>query len=127
MAHSEQPRQLAVQLASLASLEDVVTQGLQSLVETPSMLVAPISSAEQGLPAALLRPRSRSRSYIKGNAKMHGTFWIPEQVQDEDFSIKNERLAQILARVQSLLQYCNVVQITRLVFHRPWITHSTTR
>ena len=40
-------RQLAVQLASLASLEDAVTHGLQSLLESPSELVAPISSLEQ--------------------------------------------------------------------------------
>ena len=62
MALSEQLRQLAVHLASLASLEDVVTHGLQSLQKSPSGLVAPISSVEQVLPAALLRPRSRSRS-----------------------------------------------------------------
>ena len=62
MARSEQLRQLAVQLASLETLEDVVTHGLQSLLESPSRLVAPISSVEQGSSAALLRPRSRSRS-----------------------------------------------------------------
>ena len=44
-------------------------------------------------------------------------FWIPEQVQDEDFSIKKEMsCAQILERGQSLLQYCTVIQIARLVF-----------
>ena len=59
---SEQLRLLAVQLASLASLEDVVTNGLQSLLEAPSGLIAPVSAAERALPAALLRPRSRSRS-----------------------------------------------------------------
>ena len=62
MARSEQLRQLAVQLASLASLEDVVTHGLRSLLESPSWLVAPLSSVEQVLLAALLRLRSRSRS-----------------------------------------------------------------
>ena len=61
MARSEQLRQLAVQLASPASLEDVVTHGLHSFTESPSRLVAPLSFVE-GLPAALLRPRSRSRS-----------------------------------------------------------------
>ena len=35
-------------------------------------------------------------------------FWIQEQVRDEDFSIKKEK---------SLLHYCNVVQIARLVFY----------
>ena len=45
MARSEQLRQLAVQLASLASasLEDVVTHGLQSLLETLSGLIAHVS------------------------------------------------------------------------------------
>ena len=55
MARSEQIRQLAVQLASLASLEDVVTHGLQSLLESPSRVVAPTSSVELVLLAALLR------------------------------------------------------------------------
>ena len=53
MARSEQLRQLAVQLASLASLGDVVTHGLQSLVEAPSGLNAPISVVERALLAAL--------------------------------------------------------------------------
>ena len=52
MARSEQLRQLPVQLPSLPSLEDVVTHGLQSSLESPSRLVAPISSVEQVLPAA---------------------------------------------------------------------------
>ena len=59
---SEKLRLLAVQLALLASLEDVVTNGLQSLLEAPSGLIAPVSAVERALPAALLRPRSRSRS-----------------------------------------------------------------
>ena len=47
---------------SLASLEDVVTHGLQSLLESPSRLVAPVSSVEQAqrtpLPKAVPgRPR----------------------------------------------------------------------
>ena len=41
--------------------------------------------------------------------------WIPEQVQDEDFSIKRKNCANI--GKQSLLQYCNVVQFVRLVFY----------
>ena len=45
MSRSEQLRQLAVQLASLASLEDVVTHGLQSLLESSSRLVAPAFAA----------------------------------------------------------------------------------
>ena len=61
-SRSEELRQLAVQLASLESVEDVVTHGLQSLLEAPSGLIAPISVAERALPASLLRPRSRSRS-----------------------------------------------------------------
>ena len=61
MSHSEQLRQLAVQLASLASLEDVVTHGLH-LLESHSGLVAPIAAADRALPALLARPRSRSRS-----------------------------------------------------------------
>ena len=53
MARSEQLRQLAAQ-ASLACLEDVITHGLQSLLESPSRLVAPVSSVEQVQPAARL-------------------------------------------------------------------------
>ena len=46
-------------------------------------------------------------------------FWIPEQVQDEDFRIKEEKnRAQILERGQSLLQYCNFIQIARLVLNK---------
>ena len=49
------------------------------------------------------------KRHIKGN---------PEQVQDEDFSFKKKkRIAQILERGQSLLQYRNVVQFARLVFY----------
>ena len=59
MSRSEQPRQLAVQLASLAFLEDVITHGVQSLLDSPSGLIAPISVTE---PVSLARPRSRSRS-----------------------------------------------------------------
>ena len=60
-ARSEQLRQ-AVQLASLASLEDVVTHGQQSLLQSSSRLVAPDSSVEQAQSVARLQPRSRSRS-----------------------------------------------------------------
>ena len=62
MARSEQLRQLALQLASLASLEDVVTHRLQSLLESPSRLVAQVSSTEQAQSVARLWPRPRSRS-----------------------------------------------------------------
>ena len=62
MSRSEQLRQLAVQLASLASLEDAVTHGLQSLLVTTSGLVAPISVAECALPASLSRPSLPSRA-----------------------------------------------------------------
>ena len=67
MARSEQLLQLAVQLASLASLEDAVTHGLQSLLESPSRLVASISVVEQAVPAPLVQPRSRSRSSCLGS------------------------------------------------------------
>ena len=56
----EQLRRLAAQLASLASLEDVATHGLQSLLESPAGLAAPIPVDERALPASLSRPRSRS-------------------------------------------------------------------
>ena len=62
MSRSEQLRQLAVQLASLASVEDAVEHGLQSLLESLSGRVAPLTAAERALPASLSRPRSRSRS-----------------------------------------------------------------
>ena len=58
----EQLRRLAVQLASLTSLEDVVTHGIQSLLESPSSLVAPTTAEERASSASLSRPRSRSRS-----------------------------------------------------------------
>ena len=59
---SEQLRQLAVQFASLASRQDVVAQSIQSPVNSPSGLVAPITADERALPASLSRPCSRSRS-----------------------------------------------------------------
>ena len=46
----------------LTSLENVVTHGLQSLLESPSGLVAPVSPVEQGL---LLRPRPRVLPFLK--------------------------------------------------------------
>ena len=58
MSRSEQLRQLAVQLASLASLEDVVTHGIESLFGSPSGLVAPIVADDRALLAPLSRPRS---------------------------------------------------------------------
>ena len=61
-SRSEQLRQLAAQLAFLASLEDVVARGFQSVLESPAELVAPVSVAERALPAALLRPRSLSKA-----------------------------------------------------------------
>ena len=42
-------------------------------------------------------------------------FWIPEQVQDKDFSIKKENN---LGGCKSLLQYFNVVQMARCVFYK---------
>ena len=45
-------------------------------------------------------------------------FWIPEQVQDEDFNSKKENISQILERDQSLLQHCNVVQIARSALYK---------
>ena len=64
MSRSQQLRQQAVQLPLMASLEDVVTQGLQSLLELPAGLVAPISADERALPASLSRPRSRWHSSL---------------------------------------------------------------
>ena len=50
-----------------------------------------------------------------GSKTLKGTR-IPEQVQDEDFSISvKKRIAQILKRDQSLLQYC---KIERLLFYK---------
>ena len=60
MSRSVQLRQLAVQLASLASLEEVVTHGLLSFLESPARLVASISVDERAPPASLSLPRSRS-------------------------------------------------------------------
>ena len=57
MSRTEQLRQLAVQLASLASVEDVVTH-------RPQSLLAPISVDERALLALLSRLRSRALSAI---------------------------------------------------------------
>ena len=51
----------------------------------------------------------------KANKDMRD-FWIQEQVQDKT-SVSRRRIAQMLERSRSLLQYCNVVQIARLVFY----------
>ena len=58
MSRFKQLRQLAVQLASLASPEDVGTHGSQSLLESLSGLVVPIATDERALPASLPRPPS---------------------------------------------------------------------
>ena len=54
----------------------------------------------------------------KGKHKDMRDFWIQEKVQDDDFGIKKRRIAQMLERSQSLPQYCNVVQLARLVFYK---------
>ena len=70
-SRSEQLRQLTAQLASLASLEDVVARGFQSLLESLAELVALVSVAERAhtcfapaasLTLALSSPQSCSRS-----------------------------------------------------------------
>ena len=60
MCRSEQLRRLAVQLASLAFLEDVVIHGIQSL------LASPVTANERALRASLSRPHSRSLSLTQG-------------------------------------------------------------
>ena len=50
---------------------DVVTHGLQSLLESPSRLVAPVSSVEQAQSAARLRRRSSLRSPLRKAALGH--------------------------------------------------------
>ena len=62
VSRHEQLRQLAAQLASSASLEYVVTHGIQSLLNSLPGLVAPMVANERALPVSVSRPRSRSRS-----------------------------------------------------------------
>ena len=54
-------------------------------------------------------------------------FWDKNEFETKTSVSRRIRIAQMLERSQSLLQYCNVVQIARLVFYGPWILHSTTR
>ena len=76
MTHSDQLKQLAVQLASLASPEVVVTHGIQSLLDPPPGLVVP----DRALPVSLPRPRSRSRSRIPKAAPPSWSILLSERV-----------------------------------------------
>ena len=73
-------RQLAVQLASLASLEDVVTHSIRSILASPSELVAPIVADDRALPASLSRARSRSR---------RGSILLSERGSPTGLAVKN--------------------------------------
>ena len=57
-------------------------------------------------------------------------FWIQERVQDGDLSIQKVSTAKNCADVGTKPVSASVQQLCRfagLVFHRPWIPHSTTR
>ena len=58
------------------------------------------------------------KQYIKGNTKMHGTFGYQNKFKTKTSVSRKKRIAQILERGQSLLQFCNVIQIARLVFYK---------
>ena len=69
MSRSEQLRQVAVQLASLASLEDVVTHGVRSLLESPPGLVAPTTADELAAPLPYpRRPRTAAGRFWSASA-----------------------------------------------------------
>ena len=61
MSRSEQLRQLAAQLSSLATLEDAVAHGVQNLLDV-AFGVCGSASRRGSCPCALLRHRSRSCS-----------------------------------------------------------------
>ena len=63
MSRGERLRQLAEQLASLASLEDTVTQGLSTFFDA-------VSARTFEVPAETSRPRSRSRSRSRSLAPL---------------------------------------------------------
>ena len=81
MSRSDQLRQLVAQLDSLASMEDVVAHGFQSLLDSLAGIVAPVSVDERALPAALLRPRSRSRYPLPKAApnRPHGSILLSQR------------------------------------------------
>ena len=58
---------------------------------------------------------------------MYDTFGYKNKFETKTSVSRRRRIAQMWKRSQSLLQYCNGVQIARLVFYRPWIPRSTTR
>ena len=56
------------------------------------------------------------KQYIKENTKMHGTFGYKNKIKTKTSVPRKKRIAQILERDLSSLQYCNDIQTTRLVF-----------
>ena len=57
-------------------------------------------------------------THQKGNTKMHGTSGYQNKFKTKTSVSRKKGIAQILERGQSLLQYCNVIQIARLVFYK---------
>ena len=58
------------------------------------------------------------KEYTKENTKMYGTFGYQNKFKTKASVSRWKRIAQILERCQSLLQYCKVIQIARLVFYK---------
>ena len=84
MSRSKQVRQLAVQLASLASFEDVVTHGIQSLLD-PSLL-----RGSQSVPVSHPRPPSRSRSPLpKCAPRRRGSILVSERGSPTSPAVKH--------------------------------------
>ena len=81
MSRSEQLRQLAAQLASLATLEDAVARGVQALLEVPQESVAALPAVGPASRTALLRRRSRSRSPVSKTAPNfpRGSFLVSQR------------------------------------------------
>ena len=55
---------------------------------------------------------------IKGHTKMYDTFGYWNKFKTKTSVSRRKRIAPILERGQSLLQYCNVVQIAKLVVYK---------
>ena len=49
---------------------------------------------------------------------MHGTFGYQNKFKTKTSVLRKKIIAQKLERGQSLLQYCNVIQIVRMVFYK---------
>ena len=81
LLRSEQLQQPAVQLASLPSLEDVVTYGLQSLLESPAGLIRLVSVAERALLVSLSQtqgcPQSAPRLRPAQPARLQRAVLLP--------------------------------------------------